>query len=81
MKCKILTAQIQEEIYDSLISGKLFPEEQKGYYKGSRRKDKLLYINYHTLKKSKTRRKTLAMAWIDHKKAQDIVPQKFTTKL
>ena len=54
---KILTAQI----YDSLISRKLFPEEQKGCHKGTRGMGDLLYIDQHTLKESKTRRKNVAM--------------------
>ena len=36
MMWKILTAQIREEIYYSLTSRGLFPDEQKGCRKGSR---------------------------------------------
>ena len=36
MMWKILTAQIREEIYFSLTSHGLFPEEQKGCHKESR---------------------------------------------
>ena len=41
------------------------------------RKDaaELLYIDQHILNESKTRQKNLAMAWIDNKKAYDMVPQ------
>ena len=53
---KILTAQIREKIYNSLTSRGLFPDEQKGCRKGSRRKN-------------------LAMAWIDYKKAYDVLLQ------
>ena len=42
---KILTAQIREEIYHSLTSHGLFPDEQKGCCKGSRGTAKLLYID------------------------------------
>ena len=38
---------------------------------------KLLYIDQHILNESKTRRKNLAMAWIDYKKAYDMVPQRW----
>ena len=72
---KILTAQIREEIYNSLISCGLFPEEQKGCCEGSRDTEELLYIDQHILNESKTRRKNLAMAWIDNKMAYDMVPQ------
>ena len=75
MMWKILTAQIREKIYNSLTSRGLFPDEQKGCRKGSRGTAKLLYIDQHILNESKTRRKNLAMAWIDYKKAYDMVPQ------
>ena len=72
---KKLTAQIREEIYYSITSRRLFPEEQKRYYKGTRGTIELLYIDQHILNENKTWRKNLAMAWIHYKKAYDIVPQ------
>ena len=74
MMWKILTAQIREEIYHSLTSRGLLPDEQKGCCKGSRGTAELLYIDKHILDESNTRRKNLAMAWIDYKKAYDMVP-------
>ena len=68
-------AQIRKEIYYSLISRGIFPEEQKGFRKRTRVTGELLHIDQHMLNKSKTRRKNLAMACIDYKKAYDIVPQ------
>ena len=62
MMWKILTAQIREEIYYSLTSRGLSPEEQKGCRKGSRGTSELHYINQLILNESKTRRKNLAMA-------------------
>ena len=62
MMGKISTAQIGEEIYYSLTSRGLFPDEQKGYCKGSRGSAELLYIDQHILNESKNRRKNLAMA-------------------
>ena len=53
----------------------MFPEEQKGCRKGSRDTAELLYIDQHILNESKTKRKNVAMAWIDYKKAYDMVPQ------
>ena len=70
-----INAQIREEIYYSLTSCGLFPEEQKGCRKGYRDTANLLYIDQHILNESKTRRKSLAMAWIDYKTAYDIFPQ------
>ena len=74
MKWTILTAQIREKIYYSLTSRGLFPDEQKGCWKGSRGTAELLYIDQHILNESKNRRKNLSMAWIDYKKAYDMVP-------
>ena len=68
MMWKILTAQIREKIYYFLTSRGLFPDEQKGCRKGSRGTAELLYIDQHILNESKTKRKNLAMAWIDYKK-------------
>ena len=66
MMWKMQTAQIREEIYFSLTSCGLFPEEIEGCYKGSRGSGEL-YIDQHILNESKTRRQNLAMAWIDYK--------------
>ena len=52
----------------------MLPDEQKGCCKGSRGTAELLYIDQHILDENKTRRKNLAMAWIDNKKAYDMVP-------
>ena len=75
MMWKISTAQIREEIYYSLTSRGLFPDEQKGCHKGSRGTAELLYIDKHILNESKNIRKNLAIAWIDYKKTCDMVPQ------
>ena len=75
MMWKILTAQIREKIYYSPTNRGLFPDEQKGCRKGSRGTAELLYIDQHILNENKTRRKNLAMAWIDYKKAYDMLPQ------
>ena len=52
---KILTAQIREDIYNSLISHRLFSEEEKGCHEGT--SGKQLYIDQFILKEIKTRRK------------------------
>ena len=75
MMWKILTAQIREKINYSLTSRRLFPDKHKGCCKGSRGTAELLYIDQHIRNESKTRRKNLAMAWIDYKKAYDMSPQ------
>ena len=53
MMWKILIAQIREEINYLLTSYRLFPEEQKGCYKGSRGIAVLLYINQDILKRAR----------------------------
>ena len=52
----------------------LFPEEQKAYCKATKGIGELLYIAHYILSENKTRRKNIAMAWIDYKKAYDMVP-------
>ena len=62
MMWKILTAQIREKIYYSLISCGIFPDEQKRWNKRIIGPDELLYIDQHILMESKTRPKNLDMA-------------------
>ena len=50
---KISTAQIREEIYYSLTRRGLFPEERKGYCKGSKGTGEVLYIDQHILNESR----------------------------
>ena len=73
MMCKIQTAQMRKEIYDSLTNHELFPDEQKGYRNGSRVIGVLLYIDQYIFNECKTRRKNLAIAWMGDKKAYDMV--------
>ena len=54
---QILTVQIMEEIYYSLVSREVFPEEQKRCRKGTRETGDLLYIDQHILKESKMTKK------------------------
>ena len=75
MVWKILIVQIGKEIYYTLKSFGLFPEEQKGYCKESRATAELLYIDQNILNKGNTRRKNLTRSWVDYKKAYDIFPQ------
>ena len=75
-----MTAQIKKEIYNTLTSRGLFPDEQKGCCKGARGTAELFYIDQHILNESKNIRKNLAMVWIDYKKAYDIVPQSWMIK-
>ena len=71
---KLLTGVIADQIYAHLDQEKLLPEEQKGCRKGSRGANDLLYIDRAVIKEVRSRNKNLAMAWIDYKKAYDMVP-------
>ena len=51
---EIKTVPIREGICYSLISCKLFLEEQKGCHKGTQKTRDLLNINQHILKESNT---------------------------
>ena len=60
-----------------MLSGdqqKLLPEEQKGCRTRSRGTNDLLYIDRAVIREVKSRKNNLAMAWIDYKKAYDMVP-------
>ena len=71
---KLLTGVIADKKYAHLDQEKLLPEEQKGFRKGSRGINDLLYINRAVIKEVKSRNKNLAMAWINCKKVYDMVP-------
>ena len=65
---------IADQIYVHLDHEKLLLEEHKGYRKGSRGSNDLIFIDRAVIKEVKSRNKNLAMAWIDYKKAYDMVP-------
>ena len=71
---KLLTGMIAEDMYTHLEGRGVLPEEQKGCKKGSRGTNDLLYIDQQILREVKRRKKNLATAWIDYKKAYDNVP-------
>ena len=70
---KLLSGVIVDQIYAHLDQKKLLPEEQKGCRKGSRKTNDLLYIDRAVIKEVKSRNRNLAMAWIDYKKAYNMV--------
>ena len=69
-----MTGVIADQIYAYLDQQKLLPEEQKGCREGSRRNNDLLYIDRAVIKEVNSRNKNLRIAWIDYKKAYDMVP-------
>ena len=70
----LLTGVIADQIYEHLDPEKLLPEEKEGCRKGSRGTKNLLYIDRAVTQEVKSRNKNLAMAWIEYKKAYDMVP-------
>ena len=72
---KLLTGVIAAQIYAHLDQKKLLPEEQKGDRKGSRGTNDLFDVDSAVIKEAKSRNNNLTMAWIDYKKAYDMVPR------
>lgn len=71
---KVFTGVFSDQTYNFLIQNDLLPVEQKGCRKGSRGTKDHLIIDKMILKDCKEHRKNLSMAWIDFKKAYDMVP-------
>ena len=70
---KLLTDVIADQIYEHLNQQKLLPEEKKGCRKLFRGTNDLLYINRAVFREVKSRKKNLAIAWTDYKKAYNMV--------
>ena len=73
MMYKLLTGIIAENLYSHIEDQQLFPDKQKGCKKRSRGTKDQLIIDKTVLKDCRNRKTNLAMAWIDYKKAYDMV--------
>ena len=71
---KLLTGIFADKIYDHLHENSLLPDEQKGCRKRSRGTKDQLLIDREVLKEARRKQRSLSMAWIDYKKAYDMVP-------
>ena len=71
---KLLTGVLAEEIYRHLDENQLLSVEQKGGRKGSRGTKDQLLIDKMVIKNCKRRLTGLGAAWVDYKKAYDMVP-------
>ena len=71
---KLTTAIISDMMYDHLDGANLLPCEQKGCRRKIRGTKDQLLIDKLVLKDSKKRRVNLAVAWIDYRKAYDMIP-------
>jgi hypothetical protein len=78
---KLLTGIFAEGIYDHLKDNNLLPDEQKGCRKQSRGTKDQLLIDKAILKEAKRKRRRLAMAWVDYKKAYDMVPHSWLVEV
>ena len=70
---KLLTSVLVEKVYAYLSEKKVLQDEQKGCRKDSRGTKEQLLIDKPILKHCKKHQRSLAMAWIDYKKACDMV--------
>ena len=77
---KLLTAIISNEMYEYLEENELLPEEQKGCRRNSRGTKDQLLIDKMIMKNCKRRHTGLGMAWIDYKKAYDMIPHSWIKK-
>ena len=71
---KLLTGIISDQTYDHSEENKLLPEEQKGSRRTCQEKKDELAIERCILQNCKKKKTNLSMAWVDYKKAYDIVP-------
>ena len=74
MVWKLLTGVIAEEVHEFLDTNLLSPQEQKGCRRKSRGTNDLLFIDKMIMREVKMRKWNLSMAWIEYKKAYDMVP-------
>ena len=74
---KFLTSVLTDRTYSHLEQNDLFPLEQKGCRRGSYGCKDQLMIDEIILENCKKRKRNLSCAWIDLKKAFDIVPHEW----
>ena len=71
---KVLTGIAADHIYTCLEGAKLFPDEQKGCKRKARGTKNHLLMDKTIIKNCKRRHTNLSIAWIDYRKAYDMVP-------
>ena len=74
LMCKLMTGMITNIVNEYLEMYNLLPEEQKGCRRNSRGTKDQLLIDKMVLNDCKKRHTNLVMAWIDYKKAYDMIP-------
>ena len=71
---KLLTGIISERQYNCLEETSIIPHQQKGCRRKCRCTKGQLLIDKMVMMNSKRRKTNLSMAWVDYKKAFDLVP-------
>ena len=71
---KLFSGVMSDSIYEHLDEKGLFPLEQKGCKRGSYGTKDQLMVNKAVLTDCRRRKTNLAMAWVDYRKAYDMVP-------
>ena len=77
---KLLTGIMGEKLYQHLERNGMLADEQKGCRKRSRGAKDQLLVDKAILKNCRRRMTNLSMAWIDYKKAYDMVPHSWILK-
>ena len=77
---KLLTGIISEHFYSFLEEEKILPKEQKGCKRNSRGTKDQVLVDKAVLKDCKRRSANLAMAWIDYRKAYDMIPHSWISE-
>ena len=80
MMWKLLTGVIADNVYEHLENNELLPEEQKGCRRRTRGTKDQLLIDKAILMDCKRRHTNMAMAWIEYKKAYDMVPHSWVVE-
>ena len=78
---KLMTGIFAGKIYDHLEANDLLPEEQKECRKKSRGTKDQLLIDKAVLKEAKKAKRSLSMAWVDYRKAYDLIPHSWLLKI
>lgn len=77
---KLLTGIMSNDLYQHLENSNLLPDEQKGCRRNSRGTKDQLLIDKMIVKNCKRRKTGLGMAWIDYRKAFDMIPHSWILK-
>ncbi|MEO0683920.1 MAG: reverse transcriptase family protein [Cyanobacteria bacterium J06649_11] len=78
---KLLTGIFSESIYNHLEANCLLKDEQKGCRKKSRGTKDQLLVDKAVMRWANLKHRCLSMAWVDYKKAFDMVPHDWICKV